>query len=123
MENAMKIKILRFLIIVVLITLFSGILVSIIGLTSGWKTSTQFSNGFFLAGAILIVIGFLSIMGMHEQEGNSGLQYSQVNHLDRDQGFKLWSADIARGNNLLALLGTSGLLLFGLAGLALLIGR
>jgi hypothetical protein len=124
MENAMKNRILRILVSAILFSLISGIVVSIIGLMLGWKTSTQFSDGFFWAGAIVISIGFVNVMGMFSQRTVSGLQYSQsAVHLDAAERYKIWEADILHGYNLLAFLGTSGLLLLGLAGLAILVGR
>jgi hypothetical protein len=56
----MKNTILRILINATLLALISGILVLVIGLYLGWKTSTQFSDGFFWAGGILISIGLLT---------------------------------------------------------------
>ena len=115
---------LRLLIGAILFSLISGIVVTIIGLILGWKTSTQFSDGFFWAGAIVISIGSVNLLGMLSQRTVSGLQYSQsVVHLDATERYKIWETDILRGYNLLAFLGTSGLLLFGLAGLAILVGR
>jgi hypothetical protein len=71
----------------------------------------------FWAGAIFISIGFVNIQGMFYQRTVSGLQYSQsAIHLDAAERYKIWEADILHGYNLLAFLGTSGLLLFGLAG-------
>jgi hypothetical protein len=123
MENAMKNTILRILISAILFSLISGIVVSIIGLILGWKTSTQFSDGFFWAGAIMISLGVLNIIGGRNQP-TSGLQTSQsAIPLDKDEQFKLWEASTLHGNNLLAFLGASGLLMFGLAGLALLFGQ
>ncbi len=120
----MKNPILRILISAILFSLISGIVVSIIGLMLGWKTSTQFSDGFFWAGAIVLSIGFVNLLGMFSQRTVSGLQYSQsAVHLDMAERYKIWEADILHGYNLLAFLGTSGLLLFGLAGLAILVGR
>ena len=120
----MKNTILRILISAILFSLISGIVVAITGLILGWKTSTQFSDGFFWAGAIVILIGFVNVMGMFSQRTVSGLEYSQsAVHLDAAERFKIWQADILRGYKLLAFLGTSGLLLFGLAGLAILVGR
>ena len=120
----MKNRILRILVSAILFSLISGIFVSIIGLMLGWKTSTQFSDGFFWAGAIVISIGFVNVMGMFSQRTVSGLQYSQsAVHLDAAERYKIWEADILHGYNLLAFLGTSGLLLLGLAGLAILVGR
>jgi hypothetical protein len=123
MENAMKNTILRILISAILFSFISGIVVSIIGFVLGWKTSAQFSDGFFWAGAICISIGFVNLMGMFSQRTVSGPQYSQSSvHLDMAERYKIWEADILHGYNLLAFLGTSGLLLFGLSGLAILLG-
>jgi hypothetical protein len=120
----MKNTILRILINAMLFSLLVGIVVAIAGLILGWKTSTQFSDGFFWAGAIVIAVGFVNVLGMFSQRTVSGLQYSQsAVHLDATERFKIWEADILHGYNLLAFLGTSGLLLFGLAGLAILVGR
>ena len=120
----MKNPILRILISAVIFSLISGIVVSIIGLMLGWKTSTQFSDGFFWAGAILLSIGLLNILGMFSQSADTRMLYSQSTvHLDMAERYKIWEADILHGYNLLAFLGTSGLLLFGLAGLTILVGR
>ena len=120
----MKQSILRILVSAILLSLFFGIVVVIIGLIREWGTSTQFSDGFFWAGAIFISIGFINIMGMHSQETVTGSQYNQsVVRLDMAEQFKNWEADVLHGNHLLAFLGITGLLLFGLSGLAILIGR
>ena len=120
----MKNTILRILISAILFSLISGIVVAIIGLMRGWKAFTQFSDGFFWAGAIVISIGFVNLLGMFSQRTVSGLQYSQsAVHLDAAERFKIWEADILHGYNLMAFLGISGLLLLGLAGLTILVGR
>jgi hypothetical protein len=120
METAMKNTILRILISAILFSLISGIIVSIIGLMLGWKTSTKFSDGFFWAGAILISLGFLSVLGRLNQPI---MPYSQsALYLGQAERAKQWAADISQGYNILAFLGTSGLLLLGLSGLALLVG-
>jgi hypothetical protein len=117
----MKNLILRILIRAILLSLISAIVVAMIGLISGWKTSTQFSDGFTWAGGILSVIGFLNVFGMLNQDARAGRQYSPVNNLDEAEGFRLWTADTLRGYNLLAVLGTSAILLFGMAGLAIVV--
>ncbi len=120
----MKNKILRILIGAILFSLISGIVVAITGLILGWETSTQFSDGFFWAGAIVISIGFVNLMGMIYQRTVSGLENSQsAVHLDASERFKIWQADILHGYNRLVILEISGLLLLGLSGLAILIGR
>jgi hypothetical protein len=59
---------------------------------------------------------------MHSQE--TGQEYTQAAvRTDPDDRFRLWQADILHGYHLLAFLGGSGLLLFGLSGLAILAGR
>jgi len=119
----MKKTTLRLLISAIVLALISGIVVAIVGWLLGWKTATQFSDGFFWAGAILISLGVLNILGGRNQPA-SGLQTSQsAVRVDYEERFKLWRAETMRGHNLLALLGTSGLLLFGLAYLAILVGR
>ena len=121
MVSSMKNPILRILISAILFSLISGIVVSITGLMLGWKTSTQFSDGFFWAGVIIIAIGFVNVLGGLNQPI---MPYSQSTlNLDMDERFKLWVADTLHGYNILAFLGTSGLLLFGMAGLAILVGR
>jgi hypothetical protein len=124
MEDTMKNTILRILINAILFSLISAVVVMIIGLMLGWKTFTQFSDGLFWAGAIIISIGFVNLLGMFSQRTVSGLQYSQsAVHLDATERYKIWEADILHGYKLLAFLGISGLLLFGLSGLSILVGR
>jgi hypothetical protein len=114
MESAMKNTILRILVSAILFSLISGIVVSIIGLMLGWKTSSQFSNGFFWAGVIMISIGFISFQGYRQRT----IDWPPV-HLDSAERSNLWAADTFRGKNLMAVLGISGLLLFGLSFLVL----
>jgi hypothetical protein len=114
----MKNTVLRILLSAILLSLISGIVVSIIGLMLGWKTSNQFSDGFFWTGAILISGGLLAVLGLHNQPI---MPYSQSSlYLSKTEQAKQWAADITQGYNMLAFLGISGLLLFGLSGLAIL---
>ncbi|HUH98948.1 MAG TPA: hypothetical protein VLZ89_16425 [Anaerolineales bacterium] len=113
----------RILISAILFSLISGIVVTIIGLILGWKTSAQFSDGFFWAGAIMISLGILNIRGAQTQLP-SGLATSQsATHLNSEERFKLWTADTFHGYKFMTSLGISGLLLLGLASLAILVGR
>ena len=118
----MRNRILRVLINAALLALISGIVISITGLMLKWKTSTQFSDGFFWAGAILISLGFLNVLGGHNQATSRLMTSQSAVHLDTAERFRLWEADTLKGYNLLALLGTSGVLLFCLSGLAILVG-
>jgi hypothetical protein len=114
MESAMKNPILRILITTILFSLISGLVVWIIGLVLGWRTTTQFSDGFFWAGVILITIGFVSFQG-YRQRTSSGPRVL----LDSAELSNHWAADTLRGKKLIALFGISGLLLFGLSFLVL----
>ena len=98
----MKNTILRILISAILFSLLAGIVVAIICLMIGWKTSTQFSNGFFWAGVILISIGLISMQG-YSQRPVSG----PPDYLDPAERSKLWAADTFRGKKLMAFLGIS----------------
>jgi hypothetical protein len=106
----MKNTILRILIGAILFSLISGIVVSIIGLMRGWKTSTQFSDGFFWAGAIMISIGFISLLGYSQRT----VDWPPV-HVHTADRAKLWAADIFHGRILMAVFGISGLLLLGVS--------
>jgi hypothetical protein len=108
MESVMKNTILRILISAILLSLISGIVVSIIGLILGWKTTTQFSDGFFLAGVIMISIGFISFQGYRQRTTDRLPLY-----LDPAKLSNFWDADTFRGKNIMVLFGISGLLLFG----------
>ena len=110
----MKNAILRILIGAILVSLLAGIVVSIIGLVLGWKTSTQFSNGFFWVGVISISIGFVSFQGYSQRFTG----WPPV-HLDPAERAKLWAADTFRGKSLMAFFGVAGMLLLGLSFLVL----
>jgi hypothetical protein len=106
-----------------LFSLISGIVISIAGLLLKWKTSTQFSDGFFWIGAIMLCLGFLSYYGRMNQGGIPGPKGEATVHSDITERNKLWASDLTRGNNIVAFLGISGVLLIGMSGLAILVGR
>ncbi len=113
----MKNMILRILIGTILCSFLAGIAVAIIGLMLGWKTPTQFSDGLFWAGAIVILLGFASWRGY-----SRGTFRGPPVHMDPTERSRLWAADTWRGKNLIAVLGISGLLLFGSAIVVSLVG-
>ena len=110
----MKHPILRILIFVILFSLIAGMVVSIIGYLQRWTTSTQYSNGFFWAGLILISFGFISFQGYRQRGGEW-----PPPRLSPDERIHLLDADILRGRNILVFLGICGLLMFGLSYLVL----
>ena len=119
----MKNTILRTLVSAFIFSIICGIVVSIVGVLVKWKTPTQFSDGFFWAGAVIIMIGFVSALGNMNQSV-PGLQTSQsAVELSGTERFKLWTSDLSCGFNRLAFLGVSALLLFGMAYLAIQVGR
>ncbi len=120
----MKHPLLRVLIRALIFSLISGIIVFVIGLILKWKTFVQFSDGYFWAGAIFILIAFVNLWGMFSGRTVAGLQFSQsAVHLDASERFKIWDRDVLRGYNFLAFMGISCLMMFILAGLALLVGK
>ncbi|HVM71946.1 MAG TPA: hypothetical protein VMT91_09315 [Anaerolineales bacterium] len=119
----MKNLILHMLVRAALVSLVAGLLVAILGIVLHWKTPVQFSDGFFWAGAILMLIGFMNVMGMLHQS-SSGLEYRQSSvQRSKDERFQLLEADTYRGYTLLGIMGISGLLMFGLSGLAIAAGN
>jgi hypothetical protein len=114
LEIAMRNMILRILIGTIFFSLISSIVVLIISSMFQWKTSTQFSDGFFWAGVLLISIGFISLQGYSQRT----IDWPPV-HLDPADRAKLWAPDAFRGKILMAVFGISGLLLFGLSALVL----
>jgi hypothetical protein len=102
-------KLIRSLIKSLVITgIISAILV-LAGLLLAWKTTVPFSNGFFWAGALLIVFGVLSVFGGYGMRSNFGVVYSQsagdANILERT---KQWIADTEQSYSFFILLLMSG---------------
>jgi len=88
------------------------LIVLIIGMVVQWKEPVQYSNAFFAAGAILIVLGFLSISGGFAQRGNFNMTYAETagnaNITERTQRMM---GDITQRYGAMTLLGTVGILL------------
>ena len=110
------IRILRLIGITFAIACILGILTSGIGWLLKWNSTTEFSNGFFGAGAILIVLGILSVMGGYGMRSNFSVVYSQsagdMNTLERT---KRWIADMSQGYASFLLLLLTGAYLVGFA--------
>jgi hypothetical protein len=104
----MKFLIMRLIVSGILVAIISGTIVMVIGVVLGWNTSTQFSNGFFWASAILILFGFISFQGYRQQ-----ITVWPPSNLNPDERSILFAMDTFRGKNLMAVFGIAGLLLFG----------
>jgi hypothetical protein len=115
MEKIM-IKIFRLFAITFAVACVIGIVTSVVCWSLSWNSTTQFSNGFFMAGAILIVFGVLSVAGGYGMRSDFGVLYSQsagdMNTLERS---KRWIADMAQGYNSFSFLLLTGIYLVGFA--------
>jgi hypothetical protein len=60
------------------LTLLGSLIVTGVGLALQWRAPVQFSNGFFIAGAILIVLGTLSVTGGFQQRASFPLTYAET---------------------------------------------
>ena len=110
------IKIFRLLAITFAVACAIGIATAVICWSLGWNSTTQFSNGFFTAGAILIAFGTLSVTGGYGARADFRVLYSQsagdMNTLERS---KRWIADTVQGYNSLIFLLLTGIYLIGFA--------
>lgn len=119
----MKNSITRILISAVVFSLLAAIIIVIIGVIRKWSTPEEFSNGFFWAGAIVLMAGAVnSLSNLHQPTGSA--QYMQsVGVVDRKENMRIWQEDVLHGYHLLAFLGIAGVLLLGYAVLILEVGK
>lgn len=119
----MKNSITRILISAVVFSILTSIIVVIIGVIRKWSTPEEFSNGFFWAGAIVLMAGAVnSLSNLYQPTGSA--QYMQsVGVVDRKENMRIWQEDVLHGYHLLAFLGIAGVLLLGYAVLILEVGK
>ncbi len=102
--------------VIFVITFLAAVLIALIGWIAGWKTSLQYSNGYFITGAAVILLGMLSVIGNYQIRSNFGVQYSQSSgSMNLSERTRLWVADLRQGYNALIVCAISGGLLIGLA--------
>lgn len=115
MENSSK-HILRLAGNILGVTAAISLVVLLLGTFLHWNDLVKFSNGFFAAGAIFVVLGVLSVTGGLTQRSNFGIVYSesagQANLAERNQRM---AADITQRYGALIFLVTTGLLLIGIS--------
>ena len=112
----MQKSILRLLGTTLLLAILIASLASCLGWLMGWKTSTQFSNGLFLPGGILIVLGILTIMGGYGMRSDFHVIYSQsAGTMSIQERTQRWMADMTQGYNTFIFLLLTGGFLIGLA--------
>lgn len=102
--------------IIALTALVLSILMGGIGWLLGWRISTQFSNGFFIGGGVLIVLGVFSVMGGFSQRADFKMTYSRTaSPANIGERARQMIADINQGYNALIFLTLTGVLLIGIA--------
>jgi hypothetical protein len=107
---------LRFAGMIALAALILSILLGGIGWLLGWHTSTQYSNGFFVGGGALIVLGVFSVAGGFSQRADFKMTYARTaSPASIGERAKQMIADINQGYNALIVLALTGALLIGIA--------
>ena len=97
-------------------TLVDCLIVAGVGWFAHWTTAIQFSNGFFVAGMIVVVFGILSVTGGFQQRASFSLTYaetaSQASLSERTQRMM---ADINQRYGTLIIMVITGLLLIAVS--------
>lgn len=90
--------------------------VLLLGYALGWQEAVKYSNAFFWAGAIWVVIGVFSVTSGFQQRANFGMTYAQsvsdANISERNQQI---AADITQRYGSMIFMTVTGLVLIGVA--------
>lgn len=93
-----------------LLALGIGAIVSLIGWLTGWMTARQFSDGLFLSAAVIVILGFLAIVGGITSRADFGIVYSQsAGDMSASERTRQMMTEIVRGYRVLvmsAIIGT-----------------
>ena len=82
----------------------------------GWRTSTEFSNGFFIVGAIAAVFGAYSALGGFGMRAHPGVNVARTaSPASLEERNRQMVKDMIEGNNFAVVLVIVGLLLIGVA--------
>ena len=93
-----------------------GLGVALYGWLRGWQTATHYSNGLFVAGSAVIILGVLIIVGGFTSRGNFAMTYSQsVSDASTPDRTQQTIVDLLRGYNALAISAIAGIALIGLS--------
>ena len=107
---------------IVWIDLCSLILVALVNWIAGWHTVAQFSTSLFWSGAILIVIGIISVVGTITNIRSFGYEYPSTAGLDDTRSRTIKSLqDIHESYGFLILMVLAGGILIGVSTLILLV--
>ena len=100
----------------ILAALCIGAGVVLYGWLRGWRTATQFSNGFFVSSAAVIILGVLTIVGGFTSRGNFAITYSQsAGDASGPERTKQMMVELLRGYNALIFSAITGITLVGLS--------
>jgi hypothetical protein len=98
------------------LALLTSVVILVVGLVFKWNTSVQFSNAFFVAGAIAIVIGTFSVTGGLEQRGNFAMTYAEsAGNASISERAQRMMADINQRYGVLILMIATGLVLIAVS--------
>lgn len=98
------------------LTLLISLVVLIIGFVFQWNSSVQFSNAFFAAGVIAILIGTLSVTGGFGQRGNFGMTYAEsAGQASLPERTQRMMADINQRYGVLIMMFCTGILLIAIS--------
>jgi hypothetical protein len=97
-------------------TLVISLLILLVGFVYYWDSPVHYSNAFFFAGAILIVLGVFSVAGGFAQRSNFGITYVEsAVQANLSEGGQRTSAGITQQYGVMIFLTITGLLLIGIA--------
>jgi hypothetical protein len=98
------------------VTLLVSLIVLGVGLVFQWNTPVQFSNGFFAAGAIVIILGTFSVTGGFQQRASFPITYAETaGHASIAERGQRMLADINQRYGAMVLMIGTGLVLIGIA--------
>jgi hypothetical protein len=97
-------------------TVLISLAILLLGYFLSWDQPIQYSNGFFVVGAILVVLGFYSVAGGFAQRANFGMTYAEsAGQADLAERSQRTAADITQRYATMIFLGITGLLLILIA--------
>ena len=113
----MKSSFLRMLLTAVAVGLALGLIVAVLGaLIAGWNRPADFSNALFITGAIVVVLGLLSIFGGLTGRANSEQQFAQsAGDMNLQARTQRMLEDVTQGHGIFIFLLVAGVVLLIMA--------
>lgn len=98
------------------LTLLVALLEGVIGWLVGWRLPNQFSDGYFISGFVLVMLGLLSTLKNVNRRSKNDLRFPQSFLSTRSAGRSTrWLTDFEKGYNALVVFSASGALMMGLS--------